>query len=200
MIAVDELWTERFQRLRGVMNARPDRKLNPIQMRREGRTCRGAGCRSRSAEDRSERSPAVRGVAGAGSPLPVSSCCLALSQTNAVEERPASRRNRRRACGDRVEGSLAAADGPSVTPLQRSSLVIQPASRTTIEVVLRDRVRGEEDRVHVVVARGVELGGAGDLVDVLVRCTAGPRRRRRPCRGHGRPSRRRPSGSRGRRG
>ena len=43
---------------------------------------------------------------------------------------------------------LQAVTVPALTPAQASSLLIQPASITSFEVVLGDRVRGQQDGVH----------------------------------------------------
>ena len=52
MIATEAVWTDRFQRLRGVRNTPPERMSKPTQMTAARRSCRACACRSRASRKR----------------------------------------------------------------------------------------------------------------------------------------------------
>src|SRR6267142_2760004 len=143
MIAIEALWTERFQRLRGDRNVPPDRMLKPIQMissatsmpssRVSTSSERSAFVTGAKAAPMVDRGP-LSGLASLGTETPIS--LLSRSPFYAeVKTRPAPRERKQGASSHvREEHQPQAETFPAATPWQRSAFVTQPASRTSLRL------------------------------------------------------------------
>src|SRR5262245_49400091 len=115
MIAIDVLWTERFQRLRAVCKSPPDSTLNAIQMTARATTMPSRRV-SNSVATRNERQRRSRGGVGVMAGLGLVPSPAGASVSVNVHARG-------------VDQQLGTE--PAFTPLHTLSLVAQPASITT---------------------------------------------------------------------
>src|ERR1700687_1545534 len=143
MIAIEALWTERFQRLRGERNVPPDRKLKPIQMISSAPSMPSmrvsiSRTRSRSVIGESaalRESPSDRGAAVGCPSVDAFPGAETLIYATIRRKRPAPC-----AQGQGVPLPDVRADHPQAetlpagTPWHRSALVTQPASRTSLRL------------------------------------------------------------------
>src|SRR5262245_54182490 len=120
MIAIDVLWTERFQRFRDVRKRPPDRMLNVIQMAARDTTIPSRRVSS-SVAIRNERHRRSRGGCAATDELGLVPRTVGASVSVNVHSRGAGQQT---------------ATEPAVTPLHTFSLLVQPASMTTSRLSL----------------------------------------------------------------
>ena len=140
MMAIEVLWTERFQRFRDVRKSPPDRMWNAIHIAASETTIPSSRVSS-SVDDNVVRHDRV----GGGVP-PVSADALGTS-TVVMQIPPATRPQSRTYPRPRVrtgvrrtalldEDQPQTETEPAVTPLQTLSFVVQPASITTLRLSL----------------------------------------------------------------
>src|SRR4029079_2597013 len=168
MIAIDELWTDRFQRLRGVRNRPPDRMLNPIQMIASAAIMPSR--RVSTSVERTSEANVRRGRSALASGAADAEAIRRLGRTWAGSRsapRPRSIRERRAPRVSSGGRDQQPATAPAVTPLHSTSLVIQPADRTSFRLVLS--IGSALSRTELtVLPLGVEKGAAPAILSTVV--------------------------------
>src|SRR5256885_4197653 len=181
MIAIEALWTDRFQRLRGLRNVPFDTRSNPTQMIASARTMPSSrvstsrrlavartGASVARIESTAERTPApgrpsAIGPLGTDGPLTV----LLRSPARLNYDAPCPARAGQGASLMRgASASIAGGVLSSGDALAEVRLGDPPGVEDVLQIGGRDRVRLEQDRGHGVPARRLERGGPGDLAEV----------------------------------
>src|SRR5664280_236095 len=178
MTAMEELWTDRFQRFRVVRKPPPDMTSNPTQMTARATTMPSRRV-STSRENRIDRIERRVGSPTGSDGTPIASGMVVPHAPFMRSAPSAANRGRGAIVNATAAGRLAAGgNGAGLDALAERGLGDPPRVEDDVEVVLGDRLGGEEDRRQGVLARAREGRGAGHLGDVgvgaeLGRCLTG---------------------------
>src|SRR3989475_3696818 len=183
MIAIEALWTDRFQRLRAVRNVPPDTMPKLTQMMISAATIPSmrvstsidrstpvTGARAERTASTSDRIggagwPSV--VASPGTETPISSLPRPPSCPS-VKTRPAPHQRGRALMTRATNASTAGGDLPGRNALAQIGLRDPASVEDILQVVLGDRVRRQKDRAQAVPTRGLERRRPTDLAWVGV--------------------------------
>src|SRR5664280_591963 len=178
MTAMEELWTDRFQRFRVVRKPPPDMTSNPTQMTARATTMPSRRV-STSRENRIDRIERRVGSPTGSDGTPIASGMVVPHAPFMRSAPSAANRGRGAIVNATAAGRLAAGgNGAGLDALAERGLGDPPGVEDDVEVVLGDRLGGEEDRRQGVLARARERRGASHLGDVgvgaeLGRCLTG---------------------------